>query len=127
MKKKIFIFVLSLMIFMPLLFAQAKITPDCGQVVDGVIANPCDFNYLIELVNNVITFLLFTIATPLVALIVAYAGFIMIFNNGNSEKATKAKHIMTNVVIGYVVALAAWLIIKTIMVSLGYTGPMLLK
>lgn len=115
------------MIFMPLLFAQAKITPDCGQVVDGVIANPCDFNYLIELVNNVITFLLFTIATPLVALIVAYAGFIMIFNNGNSEKATKAKHIMTNVVIGYVVALAAWLIIKTIMVSLGYTGPMLLK
>jgi hypothetical protein len=51
-------------------------------------------------------------------------------SGGNSEKATKVKHILGNVVIGYVVALAAWLIINTILSSLGVDssiGSMFLK
>ena len=127
MKNKLFLFVIGLMLFLPLFFVQAKITPDCGQVVNGVIEKPCDFNYLMQLVNNVIKFMLFTIATPLVALITVYAGFNMIANSTNTEKALKAKKIMINVVVGYVIALASWLIINTILTRLGYNGPTLLK
>lgn len=85
-----------------------------------VMAEPCNFNYLMKLINNVIDFLLFTIAAPLVALILCYVGFIMLTSGGSSEKVTKAKHIMKNVVFGYIIALAAWLIIKTILSAVGF-------
>lgn len=101
------------------------IVPRCGQVVDGVIENPCNFNYLMELINNVIDFLLFTIATPLVALVFVYAGILMITAGGDSGKVTQAKTILKNLLIGYVIALAAWLIINTIMLGLGFTGGFL--
>ncbi len=82
-----------------------------------------------ELINNVIKFLLFTIATPLAALIFVYAGFMLLTSGGSSEKMTTAKKILTNLIIGYVIALAAWLVINTILTSefLGYKGPTFLK
>jgi len=81
---------------------------------------PCGFNELMKLINNVITFLLFTIATPLAALVIVYAGWLYLSAGGSAENATKAKKILMNVVIGYIIALAAWLIVKTILVSLGF-------
>ncbi len=91
------------------------------------LGTPCNFDQLILLINNVITFLLFTIATPLVALIVCYAGFLLLTAGGNSERVTQGKSIMKNVIIGYIIALAAWLIINTIVKGLGFTGNTFLK
>lgn len=90
--------------------------PDCP-------ATGCGFDELMTLINNVIKFLLFTIATPLAALIFVYAGIMLLTSGGSSEKMTTAKKILKNVIIGYVIALAAWLIINTILTSLGYNGP----
>lgn len=129
---------MCMMILTPLLsfhVAQAKIVPDCGtlSVVPGSnppkkeILNPCNFEYLMQLVNNIIEFLLFIIAAPLVAIILCYAGFIMLTSGGSAEKVTKAKHIIKSVVFGYIIALAAWLVIHTIMTTLGFNGPSLLK
>ena len=131
----------TLMIFTLLLssntvFAAPPLVPSCGTVTsttnsDGTITksinNPCDFNSLMTLANNVINFLLFIVATPLVAIILCYAGFLMLTSGGSSENITKAKHIIRNVVIGYIIALASWLIIHTILMTLGFNGPTFLK
>jgi hypothetical protein len=79
---------------------------------------PCNFTFFMKLVNNVIKFLLFVIATPLIALIIMYTAYLYLTAGGNSGQVEKVKHILFNAVIGYIIALAAWLIIKTILTSL---------
>jgi len=112
--------------------AAGMLTVDCnvGDTVNGSktgLGTACDFNALMGLVNKIIDFLLFIIATPLAALAIAYAGWLMISSGGSSEKVTKAKNIMFNLVIGYIIALAAWLIVHTILIQLGFNGEMYLK
>ncbi len=87
----------------------------------------CGFNELMELINKVINFLLFKIAMPLAALIFAYAGFLLITAGGDPSKVTKAKAIIRNLLIGFVIALAAWLIVNTILSTLGFQGSFLTR
>ncbi|MDE2031286.1 MAG: hypothetical protein KGI58_03465 [Patescibacteria group bacterium] len=131
-----FVIIFTLLLSFHTVSAAPPLVPDCGTVTsttnsDGTITksinNPCDFTYLMTLANNVINFLLFIVATPLVAMILCYAGFLLLTSGGSSENVTKAKHIIMNVVIGYIIALAAWLIIHTILSALGFNGPMFLK
>lgn len=105
----------------------AGLVPDCMRtiVVDPtthLVNNPCDFNALMTLVNNVIQFLLFYLATPLAAIAFSYAGFLLITSGGSEEKLGTAKKIIKNVLIGYVIALAAWLIVNTILTTLGVSS-----
>lgn len=94
-------------------------TPDAS----GVIANPCGFNELLDMVNIVIKFVIFDMVLPISAIMFAYAGFLMITAGGEAAGArTKAKGIFTNAVIGLIIAVAAWLIIRTILSILGYDG-----
>jgi hypothetical protein len=123
MFKKISSFILGFIIifsFPAMIFAAGGIVPSCGEVVDGVIAKQCDFNYLLELINNVINFLLVTMATPLFALIIIYVAWLYLSDMGSSENITKAKKILKNALIGYIIALAAWLIVKTILATVGF-------
>lgn len=94
------------------------IVPKCnvGEIdkVSGQYKVPCDFNFFFELINNIIKFLLFVIATPLIALIIMYTGYLYITAGGSEGKVEKVKHILWNAVIGYVIALSAWLIVNTI-------------
>ncbi len=134
MKRKVGIFILSLvMIFGPTFASEARynIIPNCNKgainTTTGSYAQPCDFNALIQLINNVIHFLLFVIATPLVALIICYAGFLFLTSGGSAETRNKAKKILKNVIIGYIIGLAAWLIVNTIVKTLGFTGNTFLQ
>lgn len=86
---------------------------------DGTFENPCTFNNITDTVNKVINFLLFVIATPMAAIGLCYAGFLYLTSGGSSENVGTAKSIMKNLIMGYIVALIAWVLIKTIMVSLG--------
>ena len=89
---------------------------------DGTDAKPCGFNQLMDLVNEVIKFVLFKLAVPIAAIMFAYAGFKMVTSGGSSEARGKAKNIFTNAVLGLAVAAGAWLIIRTILSILGYDG-----
>ena len=124
MLKKILPFVLGFVIIFssPLIVFGAGLVPDCNVVVDGVMTKTCSFEDVMALINTVITFVLFTLATPLFALILIYVGWLYISAGGSSENVSKAKHILKNAVIGYVIALAAWLIVKAILTTLGFTG-----
>lgn len=82
----------------------------------------CDFNSLLKLANNIINFLLKTIALPLFALLFFYIGWLFMTSSANPNQRSKAKSILKNSIIGFVIAMAAFVIIKTILVSLGYEG-----
>jgi hypothetical protein len=96
---------------------------------DGLVActgaTDCDFNALMATVNRVINFLIFYVAFPLVAIVVAWAGVLLLTSGGNTAAKSQAKSMIGKVVIGLIVALLAWAIIKLILVTLGYTGPLL--
>ena len=90
---------------------------------DNLEGNLCDFNALMALVNRVIHFVLFDMVIPIAAIMFVYAGFLIIIEGGEAAGArTKAKSVFTDVVIGLIIAVAAFLIIRTILSILGYEG-----
>jgi hypothetical protein len=134
MFKKIAVLIfISVMFFAPSavpVFAQGNLIP-CNGVVDvtheGVTPGTervpnieCGFPELMKLINNLITFLLFYIATPIAAIVFAYAGWTFMTSGGDEKGRSKAKGMFVKVLLGYILALAAWLLVKTIMVELGY-------
>ncbi|OGI94941.1 hypothetical protein A2917_01920 [Candidatus Nomurabacteria bacterium RIFCSPLOWO2_01_FULL_42_17] len=90
--------------------------------VDGTIAQPCDFNAFMNLINIVIKFILFSLVLPIAAIMFFYAGLKMVTSGGSAEARGKAKSIFTNAVLGLAIAVGAWLIIRTILSILGYQG-----
>jgi len=133
MKKKIFASIIGFVLVMgiPALTLAAGLVPTCnvGGAVNSTktgIGTACDFDALLALINNIINFLLFVIAPPLVGLIICWAGFLLMFSGANEHNRTQAKHIFLNVIFGYIIALAAWVVIKTILTVLGFQGPMFL-
>lgn len=141
MIKKISVFILGfLLVFSPfIIFAGYKevgtcsgntkvefsgLVPICNTTIDvkGNICDPCNFNMLLALVNNLISFVLFTLATPLFALILIYAGWLYLSDQGSAENKNKAKKVLKNAFIGYIIALAAWLIVKGILWAVDYQG-----
>ena len=112
---------LFLLVLMPLLsFAQWDGLVPCATKKNPV---PCGFTDILFLVNKVIDFIFVSLALPLGAVMIAYAGFLMVMPGGESASSrTKAKHILTNTVIGLVIAGAAWLIVHVILEVLGFDG-----
>jgi hypothetical protein len=114
------IFILSLLIlpffFIPeISFAQLVPCngPDCGT---------CE---LVQLGNNILQWLV-SIMAVICALIIVFAGFKMVTSAGNSGKISEAKGMMANTLIGFIILLAAWLIVDTVMkmfVNQSVVGP----
>lgn len=97
--------------------AGGELRAPCGHVGE----NMCTLNDLITLINTAITFVLFKLATPLIVLILLYAGFLLVTSAGNPESLSKAKKIILNVVVGYIIALVAWLFITWVLKIFGFT------
>ena len=92
----------------------------CGlSDANGKIENPCGFDQLLKLINDVISFVFTNLILPFAAIMFAYAGFELITSGGETSKREKAKKIFTNVAIGLIVAAAAFLIVKTILLIVG--------
>lgn len=125
LKKKTFMIVmfsLVLLIMVTPLYASAAIVPCDGartQDEPAQIGGGCDFTDIIELIRKIITFLLFSFAVPLAAISFAIAGVMILTAGGNENQVTQAKEIFWNVLIGLIVALAAWLVVNAILIGLG--------
>jgi hypothetical protein len=120
-------FLISIFIFLMLIapaFSFAAGLVHCNNTPDanGYIAQPCNFNTFMDLINTVIKFILFDLALPISAIMFFYAGFELVISGGNTEKKGVAKKVFTNAVLGLVIAVAAWLIVRTILNILGYQG-----
>lgn len=108
-----YVFALAFLLSAPFSSAYAAPLVPC----DG-ITKKCDFDQGITLLNNIIDFGLMLIPF-LAAIALMFAGFMYLTSAGDTGKVSKAHEIFTDTVIGIVVALAAWLIIKTILNSFG--------
>ncbi|MFA6353911.1 MAG: hypothetical protein WCW93_03185 [Candidatus Paceibacterota bacterium] len=107
---------ISLIIFLILIIPTisfAALVPDCTN---------CGWKDLMDLVNNVIGFVLKGMVIPIAAIMFVYAGFELVTSGGSTEKRGIAKKVLTNTVIGLILAVASWLIIRTILSILGYNG-----
>ena len=92
----------------------------CGlRDADGTISNPCGFNNFIDLINDIITFIIVNLAIPIAAIMFAYAGFLLVTSGGATEKKEEAKKIFTNVAIGIILVAGAFLIVQTILMLIG--------
>ncbi len=79
---------------------------------------PASWGMVIDVINNLISFLI-TIAVVFVApIMIAYAGFLLVVNPFNPGAQSTARKILLNIVIGIVVALAGWLIVDAVMAVL---------
>jgi hypothetical protein len=112
--------IILLLLVMPVLSFAAGDPPDSGLIPP--CSPNCGFNDLLTLVNTVIKFILFDLALPIAAIMFAYAGFLLVSSGGSTEARGKAKEIFTNTLLGLIFAVAAWLIINSILSILGYTG-----
>ena len=105
------------------LMLAAPVLPFAESLVPCTEGKLCDFDMLMKLVNTVIHFVLFDMVIPIAAIMFIYAGFLMVTAGGEAAGArTKAKSIFTNVVFGLIIAVAAFLIIRTVLSILGYEG-----
>ena len=110
---------------MPVLsLAQKLNTPGSNGLVpcDNSAASPCGFVQLMALVNNIINFILYGMVIPIAAILFAFAGFELVSSGGSTEKRGVAKKVFTNVVIGLVISMSCWLIVKLLLGILGYDG-----
>jgi hypothetical protein len=117
---KIFLPFLILLIITIPVFTHAQITQivskDCGVIVNGQINRECGYYDLLQLVNNVINWIIL-IAAPVAAGVFAWAG-IKYMTTGISDQKAAAKKMLQNVFIGFVFILAAWIIVGTIVKAL---------
>jgi len=118
------IFLLSfLLLFLSLSQVQAAGLVPCGE--EG---NPCQFCHFFVLINNIIEFVMFKLV-PVIAVVMLIVGGIMFFFAGaKPDVLTRAKGIITSVVIGLVVIFCAWLIVNTVLTKIGIVkSPSLLQ
>lgn len=90
-------------------------------IVFGAGLVPCDqctFDDVYPLINDIVEFLLI-LAVPVGGVIIAIGGFYILTNMGNSSQVSKGWDIVKTAIIGLFIAFAGWLIVKTILYSLG--------
>ena len=114
---KIYIKILSFFIltffFLPLLtYADGLVI--CNGV-DAAGNATCGFKELMLMIPKVTNFIFYYLAVPFFAVLFAYAGFTLLTSGGNAEAASKARGMLLNAVVGFLIAICAWIIIKFIM------------
>ncbi len=81
---------------------------------DHNLTNACTFCDALVVIRNIIS-LLFEIAVPLAVLMIVWGAVRLMLAGGSEKNFGEGKTIMTNAVTGLVIALAAWLIVNSIL------------
>lgn len=93
------------------------VSKDCGyNLLKG--GRMCGLSDLLLLINRIIDYI-FVLILPIASIVFVYVGYLYITSGGDPGKRSKAKSAMIKLVTGIVMIMAAWLIVRTILVSLG--------
>jgi len=98
--------------------AQAAGLVPCG----GTGEKSCEFCDIFIMVNNILDFLLLPpdgIVFVLAVLMMIIGGVMFFFGGAKADMLTRAKGIITSVVVGLVIIMSAWVIINTILNNIG--------
>ncbi|MBN2197796.1 hypothetical protein JW698_01195 [Candidatus Wolfebacteria bacterium] len=87
-------------------FLTNRVFGQIGPITDGGIElkNPLGQNSIINIINNVLTYLIY-ISFPILALMILIAGFQIMTAQDNPEKIKKGKTTITYAVIGFIIIL----------------------
>lgn len=90
-----------------------------AQLVTCGIGNapPCRICDIWVLADKVVNFVYF-LATPILVIIIIAGGFIYLTSGGNPKKTEQAKSLLSSAIVGIIIALAAFLIVDTILKTL---------
>ncbi len=99
-------------------------TPGSGDVIginqtNSTGCSACDLGYLVE---NIIT-LLIGLSIPIAAGLFAWAGVLYFTSGANPGNIEKAKSIFRNALVGFLIAITAWLVINTLLQTLLAGSP----
>jgi len=86
-----------------------QLVPACRDSLCG-----CDFVDVMQLVQNIMNFLVY-LGTFVLVLLLAYVGFLYVTSATNPANISKAKNTATSAIIGFVVLLGGFLIVNTVM------------
>jgi hypothetical protein len=108
------ILILGFMLYV-LCFNFALAQDNLGLVPCGGLNNPCTTCDLITLANKIIDFLFKMIIAPLAALGILAAGIVMLTAGGSESRISQGKQMLFNILIGFAIAVSAWLIVSVIL------------
>lgn len=84
----------------------------------------CDFGFFFDLLNNVVNFVMNFILIPIFALVLMFMGYQYLMARGNPGMHEKFKKTLWAMLKGMTLILLAWLIVKTLLILVGYQGTM---
>jgi hypothetical protein len=95
-----------------LVFILPSLTLAAGLVPCGTSDNPgaCETCHVVSLVNNVVAWLVMILGT-IAAILIVVAGARLVTSGGNVSAKESAKSSITNLLIGYLIVLSAWLVL----------------
>ena len=95
-------------------------TPAWAALVNcGTGTTPCTWNDLFTLINNVISFMIFVLGIPLVTMVIVVSGVQLVWYHDEGTYK-KAKERLQTALLGLLIMLSAWLIVKAVV--WGLTG-----
>ena len=89
------------------------------KINDQIIEGPLQFNTLGEIVSRVVNFFLIPISGVILLLVFIWAGYDFMTSEGNPEKIKSAQAKITTGIIGMVLLVLAFLIVKVVELILG--------
>ena len=89
------------------------------KINDQIIEGPLQFNTLGEIVSRVVNFFLIPISSVILLLVFIWAGYDFMTSEGNPEKIKSAQAKITTGIIGIVLLVLAFLIVKVVELILG--------
>lgn len=94
----------------------ASLVPSCGtKTVNNIsVPAPCNLCDLLKMGQNIIKFLIYTVAPALTIIIVAWGGIMLMIKGGEEKKRAEAKNIIYTAAIGYGIVLISWLAVNEI-------------
>jgi len=97
----------------------------CGRQYDDpltttVESTPCGFSHIILLVKNVLDFVLWRLGLLIIALMAVATAAVTYFSFGSPNIILWVKSAWRSVLVGYAIALFAWLIVNVILNVLGF-------
>jgi hypothetical protein len=84
----------------------------------------CTINSVMQLINKIMDFFFHTLLFPLFVVMVMYLGFSYLKAGGSPGQHAKLGSMAQHMVLGLLLMLCAWLIVKTILSILGYNDPL---
>jgi len=92
--------------------AYAALVPGCR----GASCTPCNF---LQLISNIVMFLVRDVTAPLAGLLFLVGGIMMISAGGDETRYKEGKDIFKNTAIGVLIVLSSWVIVNTLITTFG--------